>query len=77
VPLKLQFKRPASRPGEKPIEKTIFYRNIQKLADGRFFPLELDRYSGNNLVEVIVYKKVSINSGLPDSLFKPMQKFEQ
>jgi outer membrane lipoprotein-sorting protein len=72
VPLKLFVKSKGDK-GE--VKKTVFYKEINKTKDGRFFPFRLDIMRNDVLQRVIVYKAIAFNVGLDETLFAPMEKF--
>lgn len=57
------------------IIKKVMYKDIGKTKDGRFFPMRIEVYQGEELNRVLVYKALAINSGIDEGLFAPMQKF--
>lgn len=73
VPLKMLVTVQGSKNDK--ITKKVLYKDIGKTKDGRFFPMRIEVYQGEELSRVLVYKALAINSGLDDELFAPMQKF--
>ncbi|HEY4001435.1 MAG TPA: outer membrane lipoprotein-sorting protein [Candidatus Xenobia bacterium] len=55
--------------------RRVLYKDVRKAADGRWFPLQIEIYEDDVLTQVIVYKTLSINTGLQDTLFEPMARF--
>jgi len=72
VPLKLFTKKKGEK-GE--IKKTVFYKDISKTKDGRFFPFRLEVMVNDVLQRVMIYKAIAFNVGLDETLFTPMEKF--
>lgn len=73
IPLKLTLKKKDDK--GKDIVKKVLYKQIGKTKDGRFFPMKLEIYVNEAVSRVVEYKTMSINAGLDDSLFEPMEKF--
>lgn len=71
VPVKQEL---VSKHKGKEVKKMVLYKNIGKTADGRFFPMRLEKYVNNDLTTLIVYKGLVVNAGLEDSLFTPLEK---
>lgn len=59
---------------ERHIVKKVVYKEFGQTKDGRYFPMRLERYNGDDLSSLIVYKAIKVNSDLPDHLFEPMEK---
>ncbi len=51
------------------------YKDITKLADGRFFPKKINIYENDVHKKMRVYKGLEINCGLEDSMFNQMRGF--
>jgi YHS domain-containing protein/outer membrane lipoprotein-sorting protein len=60
---------------DKPMKKRVMYKDVRALADGRNMPFLLEVYENEGLVSVYEYKRVAVNTGVPTSLFQPMDKF--
>lgn len=75
VPLRKEIVAGGGKPGEPTAGKRIFYKDIRKLPDGRYFPFKIEIYEGDVLTRADQYKAVGINENLPDSLFEPMSRF--
>ena len=71
VPVKLEV---SAKDGKKNIKKTVVYKEIGMTKDGRYFPMKLEIYNDSSLSKLIVYKGLIVNSGIDDSIFKPMDK---
>lgn len=74
VPLKTEHSVPGKH-SHQPTVKSVIYRDIRQTADGRWFPLHLEIYQDDVLNTLAVYTALSINTGLQDDLFAPMEKF--
>jgi len=76
VPLKIDLKLPGrGEKGTTTVKKTVLYKDIRLLSDGRYFPFKLEILVDGVLNQVLVYKAVAVNRNLSDDLFKPMEKF--
>ena len=51
------------------------YKDITKLADGRFFPKKIDIYENDVHKKIRIYKGLEVNCGLDDSMFNQMRGF--
>ncbi|MGM9998805.1 MAG: hypothetical protein ACI38Q_05375 [Candidatus Bruticola sp.] len=51
------------------------YKNIEKLADGRYFPKKIEIYENDVHKKMRVYKGLEVNCGLDDSMFNQMRGF--
>jgi hypothetical protein len=54
--------------------KKVIYKDFGQTKDGRYFPMKLEKYIGDDLSTLIIYKGIKVNSDLQDHLFEPMEK---
>ncbi|MHB2020778.1 MAG: hypothetical protein ACYCW6_27890 [Candidatus Xenobia bacterium] len=73
VPMQCEVHEPGKKPGDPETIKRVVYRDIGAYKDGRYFPHKLEIYVNNVLDHVLVYKALSVNTGLADNLFEPMK----
>lgn len=74
VPIKMVLKVPDAK-GEKTITKSVSYRDFKQLKDGRWFPFSIEVKENNVTNRLVVYRALSVNVGIQDNIFEPMQKF--
>lgn len=74
VPVKLSEKSPKKK-AEGFDTITCTYRDFKKLKDGRWFPSVIEMMNNDQVVQLVIYKAVSVNVQIPDHIFEPMQKF--
>ena len=75
VPVQLiSTKKIKTKDSERLSVKKVIYKDFGKTKDGRYFPMKLEKYSNNDLVSLVIYKAIVVNTGLEDHLFEPMEK---
>lgn len=75
VPVKMEKTMPDPKGKGDPTVKVVNYREFKQLKDGRWFPFVLEIATDDKTDRVVVYKAISVNVGIEDHIFEPMQQF--
>lgn len=82
VPYKIEYTRYATKDKKDTYIKRVYYQDVRQLDDGRWWPFkitieEFNKDSKGKFVfeSAMIYKRVAVNTGLQEELFKPMIKF--
>jgi hypothetical protein len=75
VPLKLERIPMSSGEDKKPLSQICLYGDFRQLPDGRWFPFQIEIKRGTATQMLLIYTALSINVGIGDEIFHPMEKF--